>query len=379
MMEMNWKEILNQSIRDTDGLRKCMAMSEAEAAQMEEIIEKYPLCVNPYYLSLINKDDPADPIRKMCIPDIHEFSEGGQADTSGEADNTVIQGMQHKYAQTALILSTNQCAMYCRHCFRKRMVGASSEEVAKQLPAMADYVRSHKEINNVLISGGDAFMNSNEMVLKYLRYFTPIPNLDFIRFGTRIPVVLPQRIYEDKELLRILESYNEKKQIIIVTQFNHPRELTPESVQAIRDLRDVGCIVRNQTVLLKGVNNDPDTLASLMNGLVSCGVIPYYIFQCRPVVGVQNQFQVPLMQGIEIVEAAKQQMNGQAKSVRFAMSHPTGKIEILGKTSDNRMLFKYHQAKYAKDAGRIFAQELEKNQCWLGNIEGGTHNGTVTA
>lgn len=379
MMEMNWKEILNQSIRDTDGLRKCMAMSEAEAAQMEEIIEKYPLCVNPYYLSLINKDDPADPIRKMCIPDIHEFSEGGQADTSGEADNTVIQGMQHKYAQTALILSTNQCAMYCRHCFRKRMVGASSEEVAKQLPAMADYVRSHKEINNVLISGGDAFMNSNEMVLKYLRYFTPIPNLDFIRFGTRIPVVLPQRIYEDKELLRILESYNEKKQIIIVTQFNHPRELTPESVQAIRDLRDVGCIVCNQTVLLKGVNNDPDTLASLMNGLVSCGVIPYYIFQCRPVVGVQNQFQVPLMRGIEIVEAAKQQMNGQAKSVRFAMSHPTGKIEILGKTSDNRMLFKYHQAKYAKDAGRIFAQELEKSQCWLGNIEGGTHNGTVTA
>ena len=116
-----------------------------------------------------------------------------------------------------------------------------------------------------------------------------------------------------------------------------------------------------------------------MNGLVSCGVIPYYIFQCRPVVGVQNQFQVPLMQGIEIVEAAKQQMNGQAKSVRFAMSHPTGKIVILGKTSDNRMLFKYHQAKYAKDAGRIFVQELEKNQCWLGNIEGGTHNGTVTA
>lgn len=379
MMEMNWKEILNQSIRDTDGLRKCMAMSEAEAAQMEEIIEKYPLCVNPYYLSLINKDDPADPIRKMCIPDIHEFSEGGQADTSGEADNTVIQGMQHKYKQTALILSTNQCAMYCRHCFRKRMVGASSAEVAKQLPAMADYVRSHKEINNVLISGGDAFMNSNEMLLKYLRYFTPIPNLDFIRFGTRIPVVLPQRIYEDKELLRILESYNEKKQIIIVTQFNHPRELTPESVQAIRDLRDVGCIVRNQTVLLKGVNNDPDTLASLMNGLVSCGVIPYYIFQCRPVVGVQNQFQVPLMQGIEIVEAAKRQMNGQAKSVRFAMSHPTGKIEILGKTSDNRMLFKYHQAKYAKDAGRIFAQEPEKDQCWLGDIEGGTHNGTVTA
>lgn len=369
-MEMNWKDILNQSIRDMDGLQKYLAVSEAESAQMGEIIEKYPLCVNPYYLSLINKDDPSDPIRKMCIPDVHEFTEGGQADTSGEADNTVIQGMQHKYRQTALILSTNQCAMYCRHCFRKRMVGASSEEVAKQLPAMADYVRSHKEINNVLISGGDAFMNSNETIEKYLRYFTDIPNLDFIRFGTRIPVVLPQRITQDDDLLRILEIYRETKQIIIVTQFNHPRELTPDAVQAIRMLQDVGCIIRNQTVLLKGVNDDADILARLMNGLVSYGVIPYYIFQCRPVIGVQNQFQVPLMQGIEIVEKAKQQMNGQAKSVRYAMSHPTGKIEILGKTGPNKLLFKYHQAKYDQDHGRIFTQKISQEQCWLNQMEG---------
>lgn len=239
---MNWKQMLRGSIRDVEGLRKVLPMDDTEAVQMEKIIEKYPLCINPYYLSLINRDDPKDPIRKMCVPDIYEFSEGGQEDTSGEAENTVIQGMQHKYKQTALILSTNQCAMYCRHCFRKRMVGASSEEIASQLPAMADYVRSHKEINNVLISGGDAFLNSNETILKYLRYFASIPTLDFIRFGTRVPVVLPQRIYEDDELLRILENYSEKKQIIIVTQFNHPRELTPEAIQAIRDLRNVGCI-----------------------------------------------------------------------------------------------------------------------------------------
>lgn len=374
-MEMNWKDILNQSIRDVEGLQKCLKMNEREAGKMNEIIERYPLCVNPYYMSLVNREDPNDPIRKMCIPDIHEFSKGGQADTSGEAENTVIQGMQHKYKQTALILSTNQCAMYCRHCFRKRMVGASSDEVASQLPVMADYVRSHKEINNVLISGGDAFMNSNETIEKYLRYFTEIPTLGFIRFGTRIPVVLPQRIIQDDELLRILENYGEKKQIIIVTQFNHPRELTPDSVQAIRMLRNVGCIVRNQTVLLKGVNNDPDVLAQLMNGLVSHGVIPYYIFQCRPVAGVQNQFQVPLLQGIEIVKNAKKQMNGQAKSVRYAMSHPTGKIEILGKVGQSEMLFKYHQAKYDKDHGRIFTQKVAKNQCWLKETEGDTAYG----
>ena len=367
-MEENWKDMLQHSIRNVDELRKFLPMSDEEAEQMRGIIERYPLCVNPYYLSLVNKDDPNDPIRKMCIPEIHEFSKGGQADTSGEADNTVIQGMQHKYRQTALILSTNQCAMYCRHCFRKRMVGAASDEIAQQLPAMADYVRRHREINNVLISGGDALMNSNETIEKYLRYFTEIPTLDFIRFGTRIPVVLPQRIIQDDELLRLLESYGEKKQIIIVTQFNHPRELTPDAALALKMLRTVGCIVRNQTVLLKGVNDNADVLAQLMNELVSYGVIPYYIFQCRPVAGVQNQFQLPLLRGIEIVESAKQQMNGQAKSVRYAMSHPTGKNEILGKTGSDRMLFKYHQAKYAQDNGRIFTQTVDETQCWLGDI-----------
>lgn len=160
-MKSNWKALLSQSICSAEGVQQFLSLSDEDTEQMAKIIERYPVCANPYYLSLIDKNDPQDPIRKMCIPDIHEFSEGGQADTSGEAENTVIQGMQHKYRQTAMILSTNQCAMYCRHCFRKRMVGASSEEIASQLPAMADYIRSHKEINNVLISGGDAFMNNN--------------------------------------------------------------------------------------------------------------------------------------------------------------------------------------------------------------------------
>ncbi len=377
-MKENWKDLLADSIRSVDTLQKAINLSENEAAQLEKIIEKYPLCVNPYYLSLVNRDDPQDPIRKMCIPDLHEFSEGGQEDTSGEADNTVIQGMQHKYRQTALILSTNQCAMYCRHCFRKRMVGASSEEIARQLPVMADYVRSHKEINNILISGGDAFLNSNETIEKYLQHFTAIPTLDFIRFGTRIPVVLPQRITQDDELLRLLEVYGLRKQIIIVTQFNHPRELTPEAVESLRDLREVGCIIRNQTVLLKGVNDDPDILAQLMNRLVACGVLPYYIFQCRPVTGVQNQFQVPFLRGIDIVEKAKKQMNGQAKSVRYAMSHPTGKIEILGKTDGNVMMFKYHQAKYEQDHGRIFTRKVTESQCWLHKMEGETAYGNDT-
>lgn len=369
-MEAKWEELLRGSIRSVEGLQNFLSLSCEEAEQMDAIIQRYPLCINPYYLGLVNRDDPNDPIRKMCIPDVHEFSLGGQADTSGEAENTVIQGMQHKYKQTAMILSTNQCAMYCRHCFRKRMVGASAGEIAKQLPVMAGYVRKHKEINNVLISGGDAFLNSNETIEQYLQYFCQIPTLDFIRFGTRTPVVLPQRITTDEGLRRILETYGERKQIIVVTQFNHPRELTPEAVRAIWMLRKLGCVVRNQTVLLRGVNDSIAILASLMNSLVRYGVIPYYIFQCRPVEGVKNQFQVPFVRGIDLVESAKKQMNGQSKSVRFALSHPTGKIEILGKRQENLMLFKYHQAKHDEDQSRIFTVPVTDSQCWLDEIPG---------
>lgn len=368
-MYYDWKEILKNCIRTTEDLKTYLSMTDEEAALMNDIIARYPLCTTPYYMSLIDWNDPADPIRKMSLPDSHEFTPGGQEDTSGESENTVIQGMQHKYKQTALILSTNQCAMYCRHCFRKRMVGATANEIANHLPEMAEYVRNHTEINNVLISGGDAFLNSNEVIEEYLQTFTEIPTLDFIRFGTRTLVVLPQRITTDPDLVELLKTYGKKKQILIVTQFNHPRELTKEAVEAIRILQETGCVIRNQTVLLKGINDDPQTMAQLMNALVSYGVIPYYIFQCRPVAGVQNQFQVPFVKGIAIVETAKTYMSGQAKAVRFAMSHPTGKIEILGNLGKNQMLFKYHQAKYEKDNSRIFTVAVSDDQCWLGEIK----------
>lgn len=356
---------LKSCIRNIEVVQNMLCLSQKEIEGIQTITRRYPLCITPYYLSLIDPADPADPIRKMCIPTVEEFSLDGQVDTSGEADNTVIKGMQHKYAQTALILSTNQCAMYCRHCFRKRMVGCNADEIANELPAMAEYVRHHPEINNVLISGGDSFVNENSVIQRYLDTFCNIPGLDFIRFGTRVPVVLPQRITEDDDLLTLLSQYGKKKQIIIVTQFNHPREITSASQEAIRALMKCDCIVRNQTVLMKGINDDPNVLGDLMNKLVKIGVIPYYIFQCRPVVGVKNQFQVPLLQGAQIVDAAKNIMSGQAKTVRYAMSHPTGKIEIIGKLGDKEMLFKYHQAKYPQDASKIFTLAIDEEQCWL--------------
>ena len=289
--------LLSECIRDVEQLNDYLKLSSDEAKRIGEISERYPFCVPPYYLGLIDPDDPDDPIRKICIPGPQELSGTGMEDTSGEGDNTVIRGMQHKYRQTALILTTNQCSMYCRFCFRKRMVGYSEHETAEHIHKMAEYVGQHPEINNVLLSGGDALVNSNEDIRMYLDTFSKIPSLDFIRIGTRTPVVLPMRIYEDEELLEILKEYNQKKQILIVTHFNHSHEITEQAKKAVRALMECGCVVRNQTVLLKGVNDDPDTLSTLLNQLVSIGVIPYYVFQCRPARGALDEFQIPLRRG----------------------------------------------------------------------------------
>lgn len=357
--------LLSECIRDVDTLSERLKFSPEEADRIREIAERYPICVPPYYLGLIDPEDPEDPIRRICIPGNQELSGTGVEDTSGEGDNTVIRGMQHKYRQTALILTTNQCSMYCRFCFRKRMVGYSEHETAEHIQKMAEYVSRHTEINNVLLSGGDALINPNDVIEMYLKVFSQIPSLDFIRIGTRTPVVLPMRIYEDLELLGILKRYNRKKQILIVTHFNHPNEITPEAKKAVHALMECGCIVRNQTVLLKGVSDNPKTLAFLLNKLITIGVVPYYVFQCRPARGALDEFQIPLLQGSAIVEEAKSMMNGQAKSIHYCMSHVTGKIEILGAAESGKMLFKYHQAKYAKDNSRIFVKELAPDQCWL--------------
>ena len=363
---MEWQKMLQNNITSMEGFKVKAGLTEEKMDEYRKILEMFPMTSTAYYLSLINWSDPDDPIRKMCIPSIEELNMTGQFDTSGEGDSTVMSGMQHKYDETMLILSTHRCAMYCRHCFRKRLVGISDDETATNFDEMVAYIQEHTEISNVLISGGDSFLNSNETIKKYLEALCGIEHLDFIRFGTRIPVVLPMRIYDDPKLLEILENYNNKKKIYVVTQFNHSNEITPEAIKAVNELLKAGLGVRNQTVLLKGINDSGIVLGKLLKDLTAIGVIPYYIFQCRPVSGVGTHFQVPLKKGWEIVEAAKQMQNGFGKSLRYIMSHYSGKIEILG-MMEGKMLFKYHQARDKKDYGRIFLHPLEEEQAWLEN------------
>lgn len=365
---MDWRQELKHNITTAEELRMHIPMSDEEFAAVKQVSSTYPMSIPLYYLALIDKDDPQDPIRKMCVPAALEADSSGRTDTSGETSNTVMNGLQHKYSKTAMVLSTNICAMYCRHCFRKRMVGISDDETAKMLSNISEYIGKTKCIDNVLLSGGDSLLNSNWIIDQMLSDLTAMDHLNLIRFGTRIPVVMPSRIYGDQELLKLLRKHTEKKQLYVVTQFNHPHEFTEESYRAVRALRDCGVVISNQTVLLRGVNDKPETLSGLMNCLTRFGVVPYYVFQCRPVLGVKERFQVPLLSAVDIIEDAKAMLNGHAKRFKYVMSHETGKLEILARLGQDKILLKYHQAKSPDNAGRILTIKLDSDQCWIDEI-----------
>jgi len=355
---------LEKSIYSVEQLANYVELSSNKKEQLEQVVQIHPMRVSPYYLSLINWNDPHDPIKKMAVPSVEELNLEGFYDTSGEAENTKMPGLQHKYSETALILATNRCATYCRFCFRKRLVGLPTEEIVKRFEDAAEYIAKHEEINNVLISGGDPLVLSNEVIERFLEILAKIDHLSFIRFGSRTPVTLPSRL-SDPDLLGLFKKYSQMdKRLYVVTQFNHPREITPQSVSAVSKLINAGVLLSNQTVLLRGVNDDPDTLATLMNRLVGIGVTPYYVFQCRPVKRVKRHFQVPICEGVRIVEKAKANCNGHSKRFKYAMSHKTGKIEILGIINDE-IYFKYHEAKNRENLGVMFKRRVDEKAGWL--------------
>lgn len=355
---------LRNAICSVEELANYADLSAKDKEQLEQVVKIHPMRVSPYYLSLINWNDPNDPIRKIAIPSLEELNLEGIYDTSGEAENTKMPGLQHKYAETALILATNRCATYCRHCFRKRLVGLPTEEVVKRFEDAADYIAKHEEINNVLISGGDPLVLSNQVIETFLEKLAKIDHLSFIRFGSRTPVTLPSRL-SDPELLALFKKYSQiDRRLYVVTQFNHPQEVTPQSISAVNNLLKAGVLLSNQTVLLRGVNDNPETLATLMNRLVSIGVTPYYVFQCRPVKRVKNHFQVSICEGVKIVEKAKADCNGHSKRFKYVMSHKTGKIEILG-IMNGEVYFKYHEAKNRENLGVMFKRRVDEKAGWL--------------
>ena len=359
-------DCLRDSIHTVNALEQRLRLEIADANAVRRIAKKYPIRITDYYLKLINRDDPDDPIRKIAVPSCSEenFS-SGSFDTSGEQYNTKLRGLQHKYRETALILTTNICSVYCRHCFRKRLVGLAEDEVVTDWDSVTAYIKEHKEISNVLLSGGDPLVLQTAYLQDILQRLADIAHLRYVRIGTRVPVVLPQRITEGEALHGAFREFlRHGKQLYITAQYNHARELTPESLRAVRQLREDGVLVNNQTVLLKGVNDSPVALAELQSSLARHGIIPYYVFQCRPVTSVRDEFQVPLYEGCRIVDAARQRLDGLSKRFRFVMSHPTGKIEILG-WAEGGIYAKYLQTNQESLHNKIFHAPMSKDAGWL--------------
>lgn len=326
--------------------------------------------VTNFYREQITNSGYYDQLKYIVEPSFEEFESPGNLDTSGEQDNTVVPGFQHKYAQTGLLLVTDRCASYCRYCLRKRMVGKDSDEIAADFAQIAQYIRSHPEITNVLLTGGDPLVLSTVKLDKILDHLLPIPHLESIRFGTKTLAYVPKR-FEDPALPALFQRIHEAgKAAVIVTHFDHIGEISVNAEHNIRSLRAQGVQFLNQTVLLAKVNDDPDILAATFAKCHQMGIRPYYLFQARPVKGASH-FQVSLRRGIEIARGINQRLSGIQKTFKYVMSHHTGKIEILDLGADGRVYMRYHQNKIPEKIGKIFCRPNVEGACWLDDLPEG--------
>ncbi|WP_244563617.1 KamA family radical SAM protein [Ensifer aridi] len=323
--------------------------------------------VTEFYREQITNSGYLNQLKYIVEPSLEEFKSPGNLDTSGEHDNTVLPGLQHKYARTAMLLVTDRCASYCRYCFRKRLVSKDSDEVATDFARIAQYIEDHAEITNVLISGGDPFVLSTSRLDKILDYLLPIPHLTSIRFGTKIVAYEPKRL-EDPALVSLFQRIHEAgKAAVVVTHFDHIGEISVDAECSVRALRAVGVQFLNQSVLLAKVNDDAEILAATFAKCHQMGIRPYYLFQGRPVKGASH-FQVSLRRGLEIARGINQRLSGIQKTFKYIMSHYTGKIEILDLGADGRVYMRYHQNKAPEKIGRIFSRWYLEGACWLDDL-----------
>ncbi len=346
-------------------ISKIDQIPENSRKNLEKVTEIYPFKANNYYLSLINWENENDPIKRLIIPNESEISDKwGSYDPSNEKKYTVITGLEHKYPSVCLILFTNVCAGICRYCFRKRLFKNNKKDFLTDYNTAIDYIKKHPEINNVLITGGDPFIAKTEKIKQFLIRLREIHHVKIIRFGTRMPQFFPMRISEDNELLEILKEFSlHDKRIYIITHYVHTNEITKESLKCIDSLLSAKVILANQTPLIRGINDNPETLANLFQKLSYIGVPPYYVFQCRPAAG-NKTFTVPIEEGYKIFEKAKFMCSGLAKRPRYVMSHSTGKIEILALTEKN-IIFKYHRIANESDSGKILVFKRNEKACWF--------------
>lgn len=315
-----WQNMIRNSVHSVDELVKRFNIKREIAGKLDEFFQAR---INPYYLSLIRY--PGDPIWKQCVPDENELVDiETPEDPLNEEDMSPVPNITHRYPDRVLFLITSQCGLYCRFCTRKRKVGDSSKISMKNLESAFKYIEEHTEINDVILSGGDPLMLTDTMLEKILGRLRKIKHIQIIRIGTRMPCVLPQRI--TSKLCNMLKKYHP---IYINTHFNHPWEITEESSRACGMLVDAGCPVGNQAVLMKGVNDNPETMRKLMKKLLSIRVRPYYLYQADITKGA-NHFRTPLKVGLDIIDKLRGHISGLGVP-HFVIDAPGGggKIPLL--------------------------------------------------
>jgi len=323
----DWKWHLQNRVKTADALKQLIPLRNADSVNIATCLKQFRMAITPYYLSLVNLDDPHDPIRMQCIPSFNELVTVDEdlVDPLHEDADSPVPGLTHRYPDRALLLITDQCGMYCRHCTRRRFAGQHDKSMpTDQVDKAIAYIAKTPVIRDVLLSGGDPLMLEDDRLEYIIAKLHEIPHVEIIRLGSRLPVVLPQRITD--ELCAMLKKYHP---IWVNTHFNHPDEITPDAIAACEKLADAGIPLGNQSVLLAGVNDCVHVMKELMQKLVKIRVRPYYIYQCDLAQGLTH-FRTPVSKGIEIIEALRGHTSGFAVPT-FVVDAPGGggKIPVM--------------------------------------------------
>ncbi|MBI1912266.1 MAG: KamA family radical SAM protein [Deltaproteobacteria bacterium] len=316
----DWKWQLKNRITSLEVIRELIPLTRREEEGIKRATGRLAMAITPYFFSLIDRQDPKCPIRKQAIPRLEEFSVASceMIDPCGEDSHAPVPGLVHRYPDRALLIVTDSCAMYCRYCTRKRMVGEEHPPMSiERFEDAYKYIKSKKSIRDVLISGGDPLMMKTEILEHYISRLRSIPHLEIIRIGTRVPVTLPMRVND--ELVSMLRKYHP---LYLSIHFSHPKEITPEVSTACAKLADAGIPLGSQTVLLKGINDKPSIMKKLMHELLKARVRPYYLYQCDMAMGTSH-FRTPVSVGMNIIEELRGHTTGYAVPT-FVVDAPGG-------------------------------------------------------
>lgn len=303
----DWRWQVKNRIETLDQLKKYIPLTEEEEEGAKKCLETLRMAITPYYLSLIDPTNPHDPVRLQAIPtglEAHK-SAADLEDPLHEDTDSPVPGLTHRYPDRVLLLITDQCSMYCRHCTRRRFAGQSDDCMPMaRIDKAIDYIAKTPVVRDVLLSGGDALLVDDEVLEYIISKLRAIPHVEIIRIGSRTPVVMPQRITDD--LVNMLKKYHP---IWLNTHFNHPNEITEESKAACERMANAGIPLGNQSVLLRGVNDCVHVMKDLVQGLVKIRVRPYYIYQCDLSLGLEH-FRTTVSKGIEIIEGLRGHTSG---------------------------------------------------------------------